>query len=188
MTRGLRLAVIWLALGAFSAVALADSPSPYTGLEARPIKALSAEQIADLRDGRGMGLALTAELNGWPGPTHVLELVDELRLTAPQRERTAALLARMQAEAKALGERLIAEEAALDASFRDRTVTVMALYERLHGIGALQGELRAVHLRAHLEQAEILSAEQMAAYNRLRGYGGGAGTTADPARPHRGMH
>jgi hypothetical protein len=55
--------------------AAAQSAGPYAGMQARPIKALSAEQIADLKAGRGMSLALAAELNGYPGPRHVLELV-----------------------------------------------------------------------------------------------------------------
>jgi len=55
--------------------------SPYEGMQARPIKALSAEQIADLRAGRGMSLALAAELNGYPGPRHILELGEQLGLT-----------------------------------------------------------------------------------------------------------
>jgi hypothetical protein len=38
-------------------------------LEQRDIKTLSNQQIADLRAGRGMGLALAAELNGYAGPT-----------------------------------------------------------------------------------------------------------------------
>ena len=61
---------------AFSTAALAQSP--YSGMQSRPIKALSEQQIADLRAGRGMGLALPAELNGYPGPVHVLELADKL--------------------------------------------------------------------------------------------------------------
>jgi hypothetical protein len=32
----------------------------------RSIKALSDQQVSDLRAGRGMGLALAAELNGYP--------------------------------------------------------------------------------------------------------------------------
>jgi hypothetical protein len=44
--------------------ASAQSPQPYAGMQTRPIKALSDQQIADLRAGRGMGLALAAELNG----------------------------------------------------------------------------------------------------------------------------
>ena len=50
------------------------SASPYVGLEAREIKALSEEQRQELLDGHGMGLALAAELNHYPGPKHVLEL------------------------------------------------------------------------------------------------------------------
>jgi hypothetical protein len=57
---------------------------PYAGLEKRAIKALSDAQIADLRAGRGMDLALPAELNGYPGPVHVLELGDRLGLDAEQ--------------------------------------------------------------------------------------------------------
>ncbi len=91
-------AAVWLPTGA----ALAQhrpseaSPAPYAGLEARPIKALSGEQIADLKAGRGMGLALPAELNGYPGPLHVLELADALALTADQRARTQALYDKMK--------------------------------------------------------------------------------------------
>jgi hypothetical protein len=48
----------------------------------RPIKALSAEQIADLKAGQGLSLALAAELNGYPGPRHVLELGKQLGETA----------------------------------------------------------------------------------------------------------
>ncbi len=54
----------------------AQSPGSYAG-----IKALSAEQIADLRTGRGMSFALAAELNGCPGPRHVLKLAEQLGLT-----------------------------------------------------------------------------------------------------------
>jgi len=41
---------------------------PYAGMQSRPIKALSEQQIGDLKAGRGMGLALPAELNGYPVP------------------------------------------------------------------------------------------------------------------------
>src|SRR5256885_6759518 len=61
--------------------------SPYAGLENRATKALSEQQLVDLRAGRGMGLALAAELNGYPGPLHVLELGEQLMLSAEQRQR-----------------------------------------------------------------------------------------------------
>jgi hypothetical protein len=56
--------------------------SAYTGMRTRAVKALSDQRIADLRAGRGMGLALAAELNGCPGPMHALEFSDQLNLNA----------------------------------------------------------------------------------------------------------
>ena len=50
--------------------------SHYASMQSRDIKALSASDIEGLRAGRGMSLALAAELNGYPGPLHVLELGD----------------------------------------------------------------------------------------------------------------
>jgi hypothetical protein len=146
---------------------------PYAGLQQRPVKALSDEQIADLRAGRGMGLALPAELNGYPGPIHVLEQADALALTAEQRQRTRALHAAMKAEAVALGERLIAQEAALDRAFATRTITPQTLDETTAAIGATQAALRAAHLRYHLAQVEVLTPEQVRRYAELRGYAGG---------------
>lgn len=154
--------------------AWADAPSPYAELAGRPIRALSPEQQADLLAGRGMGLALAAELNGWPGPVHVLELADDLGLTPEQRAATEALVAAMQAAARRLGARLVAEEQALDHAFRERGITPAGLAGHTARIGALQGELRAVHLHAHLDQAAILGPEQLAAYERLRGYAAAA--------------
>ena len=65
--------------------------SPYAGMQTRPIKALSTQQVDDLRAGRGMGLALAAELNGYPGPSHVLELSEKLALSPAQKERIQKL-------------------------------------------------------------------------------------------------
>jgi hypothetical protein len=60
----------------------ADMPaSPYAGQQARTIKALSDEEIAALRNGEGLGMAKAAELNGYPGPLHVLALAAQLELT-----------------------------------------------------------------------------------------------------------
>lgn len=40
----------------------------YERMNSRVIKTLSQQQIDDLTSGRCMGLALAAELNGYPGP------------------------------------------------------------------------------------------------------------------------
>jgi Spy/CpxP family protein refolding chaperone len=151
---------------------------PYSGLEARPIKALSDQQIADLKAGRGMGMALAAELNGYPGPVHVLELAEPLGLTPGQRDRMAELFEAMKAEAVALGETLIAAEASLDRQFAAKTVTEASLVESVQAIAARQAALRAAHLKYHLDTVEVLTRDQVARYAALRGYGGGA------AKPH----
>jgi Spy/CpxP family protein refolding chaperone len=151
---------------------LAGSPdTPYAGLERRPIKALSAEQVDDLLSGRGMGLALPAELNGYPGPRHVLDLADELGLTAEQQDETARLFEEMQARAIALGERIVAGEQALDRLFSDGQASETAIRDATLEIGRLRGELRAVHLGYHLAMRDLLTREQTAAYQELRGYG-----------------
>ena len=109
----MRLSSTIVALLFFTVPAAANAPSPYVGQEQRAVKALSQQEIDDLRNGRGMGLAKAAELNSYPGPAHVLELQRELGLTARQIERTTALHHRMSAEAKALGEAILQREAGL---------------------------------------------------------------------------
>ena len=151
----------------------AQSPQPYAGLEARPIKALSDQQVSDLRAGRGMGLALAAELNGYPGPMHVLELADALGLTDQQRARMHDLFAAMRAEAIPLGDKLIAQEAELDRGFADRTIAPSSLAASVGAIGATQAELRHTHLKYHLSAAEVLTPAQVQRYGELRGYQAG---------------
>src|SRR6516225_2704389 len=101
--------------------------SSYAGMQARPIKGLSDQQIADLKAGRGMGLALAAELNGYPGPAHVLELADKLDLTTDQRNKVQSLFDSMKAEAVPLGSKLIDQEAELDNQFATHTITQESL-------------------------------------------------------------
>ncbi len=151
--------------------------APYAGLERRTVKALSDEQIADLRAGRGMGLALPAELNGYPGPIHVLEHADRLALSAEQRARVQALFDAMKGEAIPLGERLITDERHLDSLFADGTVAPESLERATAGIGRTQAALRAAHLKYHLAMMEVLTGPQVSRYAELRGY-------ADPSRAH----
>src|SRR5215216_7227194 len=105
MNRFITLIVAAFALS--SGMTVAPAQQPYAGLETRAIKALSDQQIADLRTGRGMGLALAAELNGYPAPSHVLELADRLGLTPEQRGRMEALQAAMKRETIEFGQQVI---------------------------------------------------------------------------------
>ena len=152
----------------------ASAQTPYAGMQSRPIKALSEQQVADLGAGRGMGLALVAELNGYPGPLHVLELADKLELSSDQRASIKRLFDSMKAEAVRLGSKLIEQEANLDKQFASRTVTPESLQASTAGVAATQGELRETHLKYHLSTAAILSPHQMRRYAELRGYGGQA--------------
>jgi hypothetical protein len=68
--------------------------------------------------GRGMGFALAGELNGYPGPLHVIELADKLILQT-QRRQVQKLFEMMKAESMPIGERLIAQESALDREFTE---------------------------------------------------------------------
>jgi hypothetical protein len=166
-----RLLIVFLVV--FASAALAQSQQPYAGLEGRSIKALSEQQIADLRAGRGMGLALAAELNGYPGPMHVLELADSLDLSSRQRAKMQELLAAMKTEAMPLGERLIAQEAELDKAFADKTITVATLAASMDAIGTTHAALRRAHLKYHLFTNEVLTPTQIERYAELRGYKGG---------------
>ena len=145
--------------------------SPYAGEEARAIKSLSAEDIAELRRGGGWGLAKAAELNGVPGPAHLLELEEEIALTAEQVTAIEAIFRDMQERAIVEGERLIARELALDEAFRAGIVTDDALRRMLAEIEASRSALRYIHLSAHLTTPPLLSEAQIARYNALRGYG-----------------
>lgn len=153
-------------------LAAASDPtgSPYAGLEARPIAGLSEEQRAGYLAGEGLGLALPAELNGYPGPAHVQELDAALSLSPEQETAVAALVAEMRAGARTLGAEIVAAEAALDALFAEGRAEPAALAALTARIGGLQGRLREWHLGYHLQTRDLLGAEQIAAYARLRGY------------------
>jgi hypothetical protein len=165
------------ALTLMTGTAVASSPSPYAGQEARDIKALSPQEVSDYLSGKGVGLAKAAELNGYPGPLHVLELGAELGLMREQQTRTEALFRKMQSRAVELGRELVEEEGRLDRLFASRSATSGSVSRSLARIGRLQGQIRAVHLDAHLEQTALLTPAQVESYRRLRGYGGGGGDT-----------
>jgi Spy/CpxP family protein refolding chaperone len=163
--------------------AAGEAANPYAGQQARAIKALSEADLAGLRGGEGMGLAKAAELNGYPGPRHVLDLSRELGLRETQKQQVTAVKDRMSTAARSLGATLIEREAALDRLFAGGEITPERLSEETAAIGKVQARLRAAHLQAHIETRAILSTEQVAQYNRLRGYEEPASTPA-----HHGGH
>lgn len=179
-----KLLVLFICLPLFQVgAALADLPSPYAGQETREIKALAPEDVEAYLSGQGAGLAKAAELNGYPGPAHVLALASELQLSADQKRRTELLFSNMQTKAKALGRSLIEEERKLDQQFASKAITQESLTALTKRIGELQALVRAAHLGAHLAQLAILTPSQAAKYVELRGY---ASTTPHDGHGH--MH
>lgn len=147
----------------------------YSGQEQREIKGLAPERVRGLLDGEGMGLAKSAELNGVPGPAHVLELADRLDLSPEQRRRVEAIHAAMREDAVGLGRRVVRRERELDHRLGSGEITPEEVDEAAGAIGELMGRLRAVHLKAHLSTASLLTEVQIDRYRRLRGYAGGSG-------------
>jgi hypothetical protein len=165
-----------------SAAVAADNPAtPYAGQQARAMKALSDDDITALRNGEGVGMAKAAELNGYPGPAHVLQLSTQLGLSDAQRTAVQAIFDRMSAAAKSLGAELIGQEQTLDQLFAKRDIMPDHLVASTTAIAELHGRLRATHLAAHLDTRAVLNPDQIARYQQLRGYG----QRHPPALPHR---
>ena len=153
---------------AWAISATAAGPGCDMAMAGGGIKSLPARQMQGLLDGHGMGMAKAAELNGYPGPKHVLELADELDLSDGQRERSQALFDAMQADARTLGAQLVDEERRLDRLFADGLAQPNSMRSILDRISSLQGSLRARHLETHIAQRELLDREQIARYVELR--------------------
>jgi len=131
-------------------------------------KGLTPAQIDSLRAARGMGMSLPAELNGKPGPLHVLELAEPLALDQAQHDAMTALVAGMKEEAVEVGERIIAAERELDTLFAAPQPDEAAIAAKVAEIARLNGDLRLVHLNTHLAASRVLSAEQNERYTALR--------------------
>jgi Spy/CpxP family protein refolding chaperone len=149
--------------------------TPYAGQEARQIKSLSDAEVQAYLNGRGSGLAKPAELNSYPGPMHVLELAGQLQLSEEQRAETQKIFEQMRGEAVRLGKSVVEKEAGLNRLFAEGKADPANLLLNVGEIARLQGELRVVHLRAHLEMKRVLSPHQIKRYDELRGYGGEGG-------------
>lgn len=145
--------------------------SNYIGEHNRSIKSLSADDIEKLKSGAGWGLAKPAELNGVPGPAHLLELKNEIPLTDEQTEAISNLYQHMKEQAQELGASLVDKEMKLEMMFQKRNYTKDMLLEILNDIGMVRSQLRYVHLSKHIDAAELLTIEQVKNYNLLRGYG-----------------
>ena len=118
----------------------AQATGGYAGEQTREIKSLAPREQADLLAGHGMGLARAGELNRYPGPAHVIELREKLNLSPEQVVATTASFHRILDAARRLVAELVERKRALDAAFRDGTVTPACLQEDTLAIGALSAD------------------------------------------------
>jgi Spy/CpxP family protein refolding chaperone len=129
-------------------------------------------QVPSDKDGllkaEGMGQGMTAEMHGYPGPKHVLDLADKLQLTDAQKKSTNQIYTEMSTRAKELGQHIVNLEEELDKAFADKLVVEKSVLDDTEQIGRLRGRLRAVHLNAHLKTKSVLTERQLETYTKLR--------------------
>lgn len=162
---------IWLTLPlAFGLAAPAAAQHTHDPAHAAggEIKALTPQQLSQYLQGEGMGLALAAELNHYPGPLHVLELADQLAIGPDRLARVRAIRENVVSRATALGRAIVDLERQLDHAFASANADAATVTRLTADIARLQGELRAVHLNAHVETRAVLTPDQIGEYDRLR--------------------
>lgn len=124
-----------------------------------------------LLNGEGAGQAKFAEVNGYPGPKHVLELADSLNLSETQKKQIQNVFDDMSSRARAEGKRIVEAEEKFNRDFATGSVEEHYILKISEEIGKRRGKLRSIHLNAHLRAKAILTREQTETYKRLRGIG-----------------
>ena len=146
-------------------------------------QAMQAREFRNLQQGRGMGMGRVAELNGYPGPKHVLEHAEALELSEGQIERSREIMSRVKSRAPELGKQVVDAEKQLEAMFAEDNVDAASMDSLLMQIAELRAQLRSLHLTAHLDQAAVLTEAQITKYTELRS----ASRADDERRPMRRM-
>jgi hypothetical protein len=97
--------------------------SPYAEQLDSPVRGLSSEEVNNLLNGKGAGYARMAELNGYPGLRHVLDLSSHLNLSSQQEKEIQAAFNLMQSQAKRIGKTIVSKEQELSESFASGKIT-----------------------------------------------------------------
>lgn len=118
-------------------------------------------------EGRGFGMAFAADQNGYPGPMHVLELKETLKLTPEQEARARDLHAGVRAELPK-SQRLLDAERRLERLFADRMATEDNVRAAVAEIERARTDVRLVHLLAHVRTRGLLTEEQRRLYHQTR--------------------
>jgi len=161
--------VVAITLAALAAIAWAQHGHGSVGAEGHQVaQACATEFEKVVSDGRGFGLAFAADQNGYPGPMHVLELRDRLKLTADQATKMQELMHAMFAESRPQGARLLEAEAKLRRLFADRTADEAAVRGAVGEVERARSEVRLAHLLTHLKTRDLLTEDQRRIYHEAR--------------------
>lgn len=169
-----------------SAMPAGAQQTPQSGHKGGGPQSMQMREHRSLMQGRGMGMARIADVNGYPGPMHVLQHAEALELSEEQRAQTAEIRDRVRNEAPAIGEQIVAAEKRLEAMFAEGEVEPAAMDALLSEIADLRARFRSVHLTAHLDQARVLTEAQIEQYMELRKSGRNQGERKRK-RQHRDM-
>jgi Spy/CpxP family protein refolding chaperone len=171
-----QLVCICVALLVCGSAGIAEETATHAGQATPEIKSLPATEVQGYLEGREMGLAKAAELNGYPDPAHVLELATQLQLTPHQRTK-AEYLKRSVKVAARLGHWLVEAERRLNLVFAKGEADDEKITGLVRQIGGLEAEIRLVHLRADIEMRRVLTADQIKKYEQERAIAGAHGET-----------
>jgi Spy/CpxP family protein refolding chaperone len=122
----------------------------------------------NIATGRGFGMAFAADQNGYPGPLHILELKDRLKLTAEQEAKAQAMMAAVLAESRPKSARLLEAGAKLRQLFASGQADEAAVRAAVAEVEKARTEVRLVHLMTHLKARELLTDEQRRLYHEAR--------------------
>jgi Spy/CpxP family protein refolding chaperone len=158
---------------AFSAAAAAGAQHGHGGAGGhteghRVAQACASEFEKVVGEGRGFGLAFAADQNGYPGPMHVLELRERLKLTADQEAKARELMHAMFAESRPKSAHLLEAEAKLRRLFADRAADAAAVRATVAEVERARTEVRLVHLLTHLKTRDLLTEAQRRMYHQAR--------------------
>jgi Spy/CpxP family protein refolding chaperone len=118
--------------------------------------------------GLGAGLAFPADQNSYPGPLHVLEHKEALRLTAEQERRMEALQTAMFAASRPASRRLLEAEGRLRRLFADGIADEPRVRAAVADVERAWTDVRLVHLLTHLQTRLVLTEEQRRNYREIR--------------------
>ncbi|HKB24812.1 MAG TPA: periplasmic heavy metal sensor [Methylomirabilota bacterium] len=169
MRRASVTAAVVTAFAALAAAAWAQHGHGGTGAPGhQAAQACLTEFEQVVGEGRGFGLAFAADQNGYPGPMHVLELKDRLGLTPAQEARAQALMHAMFTESRPKSAALLEAEAKLRRLFAGGAADEAAVRAAAREVERLRGEVRLVHLLAHLKTRDLLTEDQRRIYHEAR--------------------